>query len=211
MIIKANEINKYFEIHGVDKIPVEVVNTEVPECKELRQGARKLAKRLIITGAHTNQFGGRYGQKAIEAVRINYSMYNSFKKSQCLIPPDWEIDVLTNDLGVKMITEYNEHGGNLEQKFRDAFAKHNPEIQAKLEEAAKLISEAEKLSEDHGIPFQSPTGGLLDGSCHGYFPASFNSIYGDLLEESPDLVDQLTGVYRYEENGDGWQSSAGTC
>lgn len=217
MIIKANELPKYMEMHNVDKIPVEVVTTEVPECKELRQGKRTLAKRLVITTAEVGKFGSYIGSdgkyKKMDAVRIHYAMYNSFKKSQCYLPPEWELEVLTGDLGSKMINELEEHGGNLEKKFREAFAKYNPEIREKVDTAAKLLREAEKLSEEHGIPFKSPKGGLLDSSCNGYFPQSFDSIYGDLLNENPDIVDDVTGVYRYdsEYGGSGWQSSHGTC
>jgi hypothetical protein len=210
MIIKANEIRKYMEIHSVDKIPVEVVNVELPENKELRQGARHFAKRLVITNAHAGQHGSFHKHKGIEAVRLNYVIYNSFRKSECFVPVEWEFEVLAGDLGQKILDEFADHGGNLEKKFREAFEKINPEIQEKVAAASKLLKEAEKLSEQHGLPFR-PKGNLLDGSCHGYFPASFSSIYGDLLEENPDLVDDVTGVYRYEENGDGWQSSAGTC
>lgn len=209
MIIKASEIQKYMQIHNVDKVPVEVVTVELPENKDLHQGARHLAKRLVITSAKTGQFGGFYKHKGVEAVRVSYVIYNSFRKSQCYVPTEWEFDVLAGELGEKILNEFADHSGNLEKKFRETFDKVNPEIQLKVKEAAKLLGEAEQLSEKHGIPFKSR--GLLNGSCNGYFPASFNSIYGDLLNENPDVVDDITGVYRYEENGDGWQSSAGTC
>lgn len=217
MIIKANELPKYMEMHSVDKIPVEVVTTEVPECKELRQGKRTLAKRLIITSAEVGKFGGFYDAtgklKKMDAVRLSYVMYNSFKKSQCYLPPEWELEIPHADVGAKILAEYEDHSGNLEKKFREAYAKYNPEIKNKVREAAKLLREAEKLSEEHGIPFSSPSGGLLDGSCRGYYPQSLDAIYGELLEENPDIISDVTGVYRYdsEYGGAGWQSSAGTC
>ena len=72
MIIKANELSKYMEMHSVDKVPVEVVVTDVPECKELHQNKRTLAKRLIITNSHSGKFGGNYANK--DAVRVSYVM-----------------------------------------------------------------------------------------------------------------------------------------
>ncbi len=211
MIISANEIEKYMQIHNVDKIPVEVVNTDLPESKELRQGVRKLAKRLVITGAKTGRFGGnRYNKTpGIDAVHVNYMIYNSFKKSQCYLPPHWELDVLTGEIGQKVLTELADHSGNLEQKFRDTYAKYNPEIQEKVAEAAKLLKEAEKISEEHGIPFY-PNVNLIDGMAQGYYPQSCDAIFGDLNEEDSDIITELTGVYRYNDS-DGWQSSAGSC
>jgi len=208
MIIKANELRKYMELHNVDKIPVEVVNTEIPECKELRQGARKLAKRLIIISAQNRSTPG-YGKKSpLEATYIHYVMYNSFKKSKCFIPPDWELEVLTGEVGEKILKEYADHGGNLEQKFRDAFAKHNPEIQAKIDQAAALLKEAEQISEKYGVPFY-PNADIVDGLAKGYYPESCDTIFGELLEES-DVVNDLTGVYKYGDYS-GWQTSSGSC
>lgn len=209
MIIKANELTKYMQMHGIDKVPVEVVNTDLPECKELRQGARHLAKKLIILDAQVSKFGGNPYAKpknyGIDAVRVNYVMYNSFKKSQCYLPVDWELDVLTGDAGEKVLKEYAEHSGNLEQKFRDAFNTYHPQIQEKLEAAAKLIDEAEKISEDNGIPFSSH---LMSST--GYVPGSFDSMYQELMEEGDaDVVHELTGMYNTEYTG--WQTSSTNC
>lgn len=132
MLIKAGEFKKYLVMHDADKIPVGVVNTEVPACKELNQ----------------------------------------------------------------------KHGGNLEQKFRDAVAKHNPEIQERLRKASKLLAEAEQIAEEHGIPF-SPEPIICDGMVLGFVPQSFDSIYGELRNENPDLISKLTGVYISEYSG--WQ------
>lgn len=210
MKIKANEITKYLELHGVDKIPVEVVTTEIPECKELRQGKRSLAKRLIVTSARSGKFGGYgYGpnkKEGLDAVRLKYVMYNSFKKSECYVPPEWEFDVLTDEKGQKILSEYADHGNNLEKKFREAYAKYNPEIQAKMNEAGKLIAEAEKISEEHGIPFST---NLMSDT--GYMPASFESIYSELLQddESSEAIHELTGMYNTEYTG--WQNSSTSC
>jgi len=213
MIIKANEIEKYMQLHNVDKVPVDVVNTDIPENKELRQGVRHLAKRLIITSARLGNFynNNGYGRRndGPEAVRLHYVMYNSFKKSQCYVPPEWEFDVLVGEVGEKVLAEFADHSGNLEQKFRDAFAKYNPEIQEKINAASDLLKAAEKISEDHGIPFY-PNAGIVGGMAHGYFPQSFDAIFGDLKEQDSDLVNELTGVYQYEDYT-GWQSSANSC
>lgn len=216
MILKAKEISKYMEIHSVDKVPVEVINTELPESKELRQSARKLAKRLVITHARTGNFGGGYFDAntkkrapGVEAVSMKYMMYNSFKKSECYLPAEWELEVLAGEVGEKILVELADHSGNLEQKFRDVYTKHIGSIQEKVSAAAKLLKEAEKLSEEHGIPFNNKES-LVDGSCQGYFPHSFDSIFGELMNEDSDVVNELTGVYQYDGNT-GWQSSAGTC
>ena len=203
MIIRASEIDKYMQIHNVDKIPVEVVNTSLPECKELNQSARTLAKRLVITGAQSRS------RRGLEAVRISYVMYNSFKKSQCFIPAEWELEVLTGDLGSRILAEFADHGSNLEQKFRDTFAKYNPEIQEKVTEAAELLKQAVEISEQHGLPFY-PQASIVDGLAQGYFPKSFDAFFSELMQEDSDIVNELTGVYQYEEQT-GWQSSAGTC
>jgi len=207
MIIKANEIVKYMEMHNVDKVPVEVVNTDVPESKELGQGIRHLAKRLIITGAFARRFDGRRNEGA-EAVRISYVMYNSFKKSQCYVPPQWEFDVLAGEVGTKILKEFAEHGGNLEQVFRNTFAEHNPEIQAKLAEAAKLIKDAENIAEEHGIPF-SPEANIMQGMPTGYVPESFESIFGELKQEDSEVIYELTHTYNHEYTG--WQNSSTSC
>ena len=204
MIIKASEIQKYMEMHNVDKVPVEVVNTEVPECKELNQGARHLAKRLIVTGVRVGKFGGGYKRAGLDAVRTSYVMYNSFKKSQCYLPPEWELDVLVGDLGTKMLKEFVEHGGNLEQKFREVHAKYNPQIKEKMEAAAKLIAEAEQISEEHGLPFST---NLMSDT--GYVPDSFEAIFGDLKNEDSDIIYELTHTYNHEYTG--WQNSSTSC
>lgn len=207
MVIKANEIEKYMALHNVDKIPVEVLNIDIEANKSLNQTARKLAKRLIITSAHADKFG--YKPK-VDAVQLRYVMYNSFKKSTCYVPPGFELDVLDAELGKKMLAEFADHGGNLEQKFRDAFAKHNPEIQDKLNEANKLIAEAEALSEKHGIPF-SPPNGFMDNMPTAFVPQSFSNIFGDLLndDEGSEVIGDVTDVYNTEYTG--WQNSSSSC
>lgn len=214
MIIKANELKKYMEMHNVDRVPVEVTVTAVPECKELGQTARTLAKRLIVTAARNGIFGGvGYGKNkkdGIEAVNLSYVMYNSFKKSKCYLPPEWEMTVLTGDAGEKILKEYADHGGNLEQKFRDTFAKYNPEIQEKLDAATKLVQEAEAIAEEHGIPF-SPNADLVGGMVQAYVPESYESIFSELknADDGAEVVGELTGVY-YNEYA-GWQNSSSNC
>ena len=203
MIIKASEIKKYMELHNVDKVPVEVVNTEVPAFKPLRQSARTLAKRLVVTAAHPGNFG--YGRDKVESVQISYAMYNSFKKSRCYISPDFEVDVLTGADGQKILNEFAEHGNGLEKKFRETFAEIHPQIQAKIKAAAQLVNEAEELSEKHGIPFRPQT--AVAGHAMSYIPDSFEAIYGDLKQDDDvySAITDLTGAYGDEYSG--WQSS----
>lgn len=218
MIIKANEINKYMQLHNVDKVPVEVLITDIPECKQLHQGARKLAKRLVITSAYevSEPWRGRNNMSSVsaaaipESVRIDYVMYSSFKKSRCSIPAEWEFEVLIGDVGQRILAEFADHGGNLEQKFRSVFAKHNPDIQEKINQAAKLIKEAEDIAEQHGIPF-APEANLMQGMPTGYVPVSFDAIFGDLREDDDanEVINELTGVYCGEYAG--WQNSSSNC
>lgn len=87
----------------------------------------------------------------------------------------------------------------LEREFRLAAAPVLSEIQRKVAQASKLLSEAVKLSEEHGIPFNSDVSFLGQS----YTPESFQEKYPDL---SSDLVYEITEASN--EYGDaGWEHS----
>jgi hypothetical protein len=87
----------------------------------------------------------------------------------------------------------------LEREFRLAAAPVLSEIQRKVTQASKLLSEAVKLSEEHGIPFNSDVSFLGQS----YTPTSFSEKYPDL---SSDLVYEITEASN--EYGDaGWEHS----
>ena len=76
-----------------------------------------------------------------------------------------------------------------------------------------MLEEAEKLSEEHGIPFY-PEKSIINGMAQGYMPQSFDSIYGELVndDETSDMVSELTGVYKHNtDDYSGWQSSSNNC
>jgi hypothetical protein len=90
----------------------------------------------------------------------------------------------------------------LEDEFTKVFNEVNPEIQAKIAAANKLIGEAETLSEKYGIPFRGtePFG-------MSFIPGSFKKKWAKLLDQEYgyDFASDLTGAYGGEY--DGWQSS----
>lgn len=90
----------------------------------------------------------------------------------------------------------------LEREFEETFNKVHPEILAKMKQADKLFGEAEKLSEEYGIPFR---GGPFNMS---YIPESLNKKWDKLIKEHEyghDFISDLTGAYGGEY--DGWQTS----
>lgn len=92
----------------------------------------------------------------------------------------------------------------LEAEFERVYLEHHAKIQSKLKEAAKLICEAEALSEHHGIPFR-PEHGLCDFRM-SYIPDSLTKKFPGMDRE---VWQSLTGAYG---GGDysGWQASQ-TC
>lgn len=211
MIIRADEVQKFLTMHNINKVPVEVINVELAGIKEVNQGPRSFAKKIIITNVEIGMYGGVPWKKiaGIECAKIYYIIYNSFKKSSCYVPIDYQFNILVGDAGNKILTEYANHSGNLEQKFRDACNKYNPEIQEKVELACKLLKEAENISEEYGVPFNN-NHTLLGGLAKGYFPQSFDAIFGELRKDDEEIIYNLTNVYQFEDQI-GWQSSAGTC
>lgn len=92
----------------------------------------------------------------------------------------------------------------LEKEYEDLCKKVSPQIQEKLAAAAKLISEATKLSEEHGIPFRPAVDIMW---CNpSYIPSSLAEKHPDLEE---DFISDVAGAWG---GGDypGWQQSQ-TC
>lgn len=85
----------------------------------------------------------------------------------------------------------------LEREFRLAADSVLAEIRIKLAQSAKLLSEAVKLSEEHGIPFNAEVSFLGQS----YTPNSFEEKYDGI---SSDLVYEIT-----EASGEyaGWEHS----
>lgn len=97
---------------------------------------------------------------------------------------------------------------DLEQKFRDVVEKVKVEIDAHLSEAAKSIRKAEKLAEEHGVPFYSSVSPLSQE----YVPSTFEEKFGELLDAEDDDGDNevLEGILGFTPDceTEGWQHSA---
>jgi uncharacterized protein (DUF302 family) len=89
---------------------------------------------------------------------------------------------------------------DLEKEFERVFDEVHPQIQDKLAQAAKLIREAEALSEKHGIPFRPKEEIMF---CRpSYLPDSLNEKFPDLDSEFWNAV---TDAWAYDYQG--WQQS----
>src|SRR6266850_1381638 len=89
----------------------------------------------------------------------------------------------------------------LEKTFIKVFNENHGEIQAKISAAAKLIDEAESLSEQYGIPFK-PKSSLM--WCRpSYLPKSLKEKFPGIDME---FVMDSTGAYG-DEGYSGWQMS----
>lgn len=89
----------------------------------------------------------------------------------------------------------------LEDKFKEAVTLATEEINKQLDIAKKAIAEAEKISEEYGVPFStyvSPLG-------QSYRPNSFDDKWGD-LENADDIIEDMTGDFLPEYEG--WEHSA---
>jgi hypothetical protein len=89
---------------------------------------------------------------------------------------------------------------SIEKEFEELVNAHKDEIDAKVREASKALSEAVELSEKYGIPFR-PSISFLRNS---YFPESFDEKFSELDSE---IVSDLTGAWREYSDG-GWEHSA---
>jgi hypothetical protein len=107
-------------------------------------------------------------------------------------------DGTQEDLSVE---ELEPRDSELEREFRDSAAAVLDKINDKLDEARTALSEAIKLSENHGVPFSAGISPLAQS----YFPASFSEKFPGVDTE---IVSNITGAYsEYPEYG-GWQHSA---
>lgn len=198
MEIKASGLEAYMREHELDKIAVEVVNQQVPGIFPI-QDSRNLAKRLIIMSATNREYNGY----DVGYMHVEYVMYNSFKKSRCYLPNDFDLIVLEGEEGNKILQEYEDLTNGLDTAFREAFNLIHPQIQEKLNAASILIKEAEELSREHNIPFRPKK--QLAGFKMSFYPNSVYEKYGEVLGN--DFISGITGAFPGGGDDDGWQSS----
>ena len=109
--------------------------------------------------------------------------------------------------GRRVINEIRNDTG-LVSEFERVFLEKNDEvhkqIREKIEEASKILMEAENLSEKYGVPFYSDISGLGQY----YTPASLSSLGSDAkwVLYDFDIPDEC--LYDGEIYGGGWQQSA---
>jgi len=90
---------------------------------------------------------------------------------------------------------------NLDLEFQTLVETVGKEIDAKIEQASKLLSEATALADQHGIPFYA----FVSELGQAYVPESFEDKWGSLDKED---VEELTGVSSYDlESAYGWKHS----
>jgi hypothetical protein len=89
---------------------------------------------------------------------------------------------------------------HLEQEFVSLVDTVGKQIQVKLEVARKALEEATELADKFGIPFDAPVSELGQP----YVPASFEEKFSEL--DRP-WVEQITGVYEYDLDINGWRQS----
>lgn len=101
----------------------------------------------------------------------------------------------------------------LERTFRLESNKVMDQIGTHLAAAMAALSEAEDLSEKHGIPFSSGISPLGQS----YFPKSFDDMWGNKLRELEDefededvreIISNITGANQGEYQDSGWEHSA---
>ncbi len=85
----------------------------------------------------------------------------------------------------------------LEQKYLDARKLFKEEIKKHLEDASNALSEAEKLSEQYGVPFHS----YISFLGQEYTPMSMEKIWGKDYQETLKEVDSF-------QDYSGWEHSA---
>lgn len=87
-----------------------------------------------------------------------------------------------------------------QRAFRVATLKAHELIGEKLQEAMSLLSDAEKISEEHGVPFRSNISFLSQS----YTPQSMKAKHANV---DTDFMRDLTGAYN-EYGYEGWEHSA---
>lgn len=89
----------------------------------------------------------------------------------------------------------------LENEFRALMSSVGEEIRKRVVEADRLLSEAEDIACEHGIPFETPVSPV--NQC--YVPVSFHLKFDDL---DPGLVAELADMYSEDiRDGHGWKFS----
>lgn len=106
-----------------------------------------------------------------------------------------------DDENNKELDEKSDAEKALEIEFSKVCQTITPQIKEKIDLAAKLIEEAEGLSEKHGIPFRAKVSFIYNS----YIPQSLDKKFPDIDDE---FVSEETGVYKFEYGGGGWQHSA---
>ncbi len=203
MSVNVKELHEHMAGNGFGPVVVEVVDVNVPAFNKgyNKRKPRVLAKRLVIIQSTP---GNQYASASIE-----YAMYNSFKKSDCYVPDDFQFEILTDAVQTLILGEYKEHKDGLEKDFRDAFDNVHGEIQTKLNAATELLKEARKLSEDNGVPFMMPKDLSPCAPDAGYLPISFAEKYD--AEVMMELATELTGIDEGANEGWNWYNSDESC
>lgn len=197
MLIRANEIQKYMTIHGVEQIPLEAVEMNIPKLGY--QKAKGLPTNCLVV--FRARISRPYGSE-VATVHLEYSDANH-KRGKINVPETFEFNVVTGDAGQKMLNDLAGYEGGLEAKFRQTVDKYNPEIQTKLAAAVELIEQAENIANEHGIPFRPNMS--ITGFSMSYIPENFNALFGSL---DSDLVYDATNASGQDYAG--WQTSQ-TC
>lgn len=91
------------------------------------------------------------------------------------------------------IDDLDEEDSPLEREFRLAASPVLSEIQRKVTQAAKLLSEAVKLSEEHGIPFNSEVSFLGQSYTPASFEEKFDGVSSDLVYEITEATSEYAG------------------
>lgn len=200
MDIKAEEIDQYRKLHGVERVPLEAKTVKVPKIG-YRNAKNLTSKRIVAFGEIYT--GVPYNKNEKSITHFNY-FDAEFKRHELSVPADFEFSIVEGEDGQKMVSDVVEFEGGLEKKFRKLFDKHNPAIQAKLAQANKLIEEAESIADKHGIPFCPEEG--ITGFSMSYIPENFSTLFGAMDRE---LVYDITNA-SYSGDYPGWQTSQ-TC
>ncbi len=89
---------------------------------------------------------------------------------------------------------------NLEEDFKTLVERVSKEIKEKVSLASKILSEAEALSDKHGVPFY---GFGISGVSQSYTPSSVES----LTDEQKEILEGICDYVDYD-NANGWEHSA---
>lgn len=136
-----------------------------------------------------------------EKTRYNHNLYSRSRQEEKYIETVIKsITVKWDNGGEEKLKQYDvfNEDSEMERAFRLASRDAQRRINEKLDQAMAALSEAEKISEETGIPFSSGISPLGQS----YIPASLEDKHPDI---DRDFVNDITGAYG--EYG-GWQHSA---